>query len=237
MKSEQAVLSLEDFRPKGKSGYDLDYWKEKNPDWYARRVLKKPNTNRKPEGRFPWLYENMKKYVFMHTHVGNRYNGLCLLFADAAQCNIPYQEVYDYACSILKYLNTNVESKEDLFTQEDINCAAQYYNPGFDRFVTIDRMEQTFGVRIERSKRNGRTREEHLKQYIPALRNGKLIKDTRFGSVDSNKQNKDGRPSVENVVRKYLEEHPDAKKAEVIKATGLSKPTVYKWFDKIKAEK
>ena len=61
-----------------------------------------------------------------------------------------------------------------------------------------------------------------------------LVKDTRFGAETGNKINMDGRPTAEQTVRDYLQAHPDAKKAEVIRETGLSKPTVYKWYDKIK---
>lgn len=37
-----------------------------------------------------------------------------------------------------------------------------------------------------------------------------------------------GKSSAEQTVRDFLQEHPDAKKVEVIRGTGLSKPTVYK---------
>ena len=40
----------------------------------------------------------------------------------------------------------------------------------------------------------------------------------------------DGRPTAEQTVREWQESHPAGKKADCIRETGLSKPTVYKWW-------
>ena len=39
-----------------------------------------------------------------------------------------------------------------------------------------------------------------------------------------------GRPSAEQTVRDWRSARPDGKKADCIRETGLSKPTVYKWW-------
>ena len=39
-----------------------------------------------------------------------------------------------------------------------------------------------------------------------------------------------GRPNAEQTVREWQESHPAGKKADCIRETGLSKPTVYKWW-------
>lgn len=45
----------------------------------------------------------------------------------------------------------------------------------------------------------------------------------------------DGRPkgsgTAQEKVQQFRAEHPEATKAECIRVTGLSKPTVYKWWD------
>ena len=43
-------------------------------------------------------------------------------------------------------------------------------------------------------------------------------------------RNSEGRPSAEQQVRAWQEAHPGGKKADCIRDTGLSKPTVYKWW-------
>ena len=41
----------------------------------------------------------------------------------------------------------------------------------------------------------------------------------------------DGRPDKKEIIEKWRIENPSGTKAECIKATGISKPTVYKWWD------
>ena len=40
-----------------------------------------------------------------------------------------------------------------------------------------------------------------------------------------------GRPDKAEIVRQWRLEHPEGRKVDCIKDTGLSKPTVYKWWD------
>ena len=40
----------------------------------------------------------------------------------------------------------------------------------------------------------------------------------------------EGRPTQEQTVREWRRFHPNGKKADCIRETGLSKPTVYKWW-------
>ena len=51
-----------------------------------------------------------------------------------------------------------------------------------------------------------------------------------------NWQNQDGRPKKDIEIFKYMSEHPNATKAEVIRETGLSKKTVYKYYDDFKRQ-
>jgi len=44
-------------------------------------------------------------------------------------------------------------------------------------------------------------------------------------------QDRERRENAEAVVMEYLLQHPNARKVDVIRATGLSKPTVYKYYD------
>ena len=40
----------------------------------------------------------------------------------------------------------------------------------------------------------------------------------------------EGRPTAEKTVKQWQQKHPEGKKADCIRETGLSKPTVYKWW-------
>ena len=46
----------------------------------------------------------------------------------------------------------------------------------------------------------------------------------------TNWRDRNGRPSKANIVQLWQQEHPNGRKADCIRDTGLSKPTVYKWW-------
>lgn len=231
----QIQLPLDSYKPKGKSGKSLEYWKNEAPEWYARRIEGKQSTREVTQAKFPWLYESFLEKMRANAKVGTRYHCSSVLFADAALCGIPYQKVYDTLVADLDLLNEDTPA-DKLFTIEDINCAARFYNKQFGNWLTLDRIEAMTEIKFERNKRNGRSQAEHL-------RFANMMRDEFHGMRDT-WRNRDGRPKgsknkvskCEEAVRVYLQEHPDAKKVEVIRETGLSKPTVYKWFDIIKSE-
>lgn len=236
VEEQYKLKPLDSYRPTGTSGHDLAYWQEHNPDWYNRKILHQNEKKEVINGKFPWLYEKLAPQVRGKAKVGNRYHSMCVLFADAALGGIPYSEVYEKCVSMIDFLNREASDKKDQFTIADVECAAKFYTTSFGHWLTLERIEAMTGIKFERNKRNHRSQADHLQKYIPAMRSFGGIKDTRFGAEGGNDATKGGRHSVEQLVRDYLQEHPDAKKVEVVRETGLSKPTVYKWYDKIKNE-
>ncbi len=77
---------------------------------------------------------------------------------------------------------------------------------------------------IQKNRRNGRAQKEHLEiaRCIQALQNKKNGTDWRDGS---------GRKPKHDVVRAWRAANPTGCKADCIRDTGLTKPTVYKWWD------
>lgn len=233
-------LPLDTYKPKGKSGKSLEYWKNEAPEWYAKHIEGKQNTKEVTQAKFPWLYESFLEKMRDNAKVGTRYHCASVLFADASLCGIPYQKVYDTLVADLDLLNDDAPD-DKLFTIEDINCAARFYNKQFGNWLTLDRIEAMTEIKFERNKRNGRSQADHLKI-------ARFTRDEVYGKKDTWREG-NGRPKgsknkpkttparCETIVRNYLQEHPDAKKVEVIRETGLSKPTVYKWYDLIMAEK
>ena len=78
------------------------------------------------------------------------------------------------------------------------------------------------GIVIEPTKRNGRKQPVHM-QYLNHM--------NEFRRSIGEDFNKGGRPSAEQTVQQWQQKNPNGKKAQCIKETGLSKPTVYKWWD------
>ena len=88
-------------------------------------------------------------------------------------------------------------------------------------------IEDNTKVIIPANKRNYRKQEAHMK----ILNNTRKFRRDELGE-DEYKNN--GRPkgsgTAEQTVREWQESHPAGKKADCIRETGLSKPTVYKWW-------
>lgn len=242
---DRISLPLESYRPKGVTGKTLDECKELYPDWYERKVLGNiPVSDKKI---FPWLYEKAKDDTKFYAKVGSRYHSLCILFATASRCRIPFDEVYEEAEGRIEFYNRFVDEDDEVnkFTIDDVVCASKFYDPAFPKWTTLDYYEKILGIKVKRNKRNGRTREQHLTKYLPYLRESGEIKDTRFGVEGGNKRGtrlgaKDKTvrsrtaDSAEQVVRDYLSANPSARTSEIIRDTKLCKTTVCKWLRKIK---
>ena len=77
---------------------------------------------------------------------------------------------------------------------------------------------------MKKNKRNYRKQKEHFKL-------ARFVRDELNGNKDW--QNKEGRPkgsTKENIVKEYRKNNPTARKCDCIRATGLDKKTVYKWW-------
>jgi hypothetical protein len=90
--------------------------------------------------------------------------------------------------------------------------------------VTFPRsdIEKISGIPIPANKRNGREQAQHVKIM-------NAVRDVLH--PDGSWRNVDGRPSARRRVWEYRQQYPDAPKAECVRSTGLSKKTVYKWWD------
>ena len=86
----------------------------------------------------------------------------------------------------------------------------------------IEFISEKTNIPLQRTKRNGRKRAEHVK-----LMN--YIRD----EINNNKNWRDGsgRKPKADIVRQWQAAHPGGMKADCIRDTGLDKKTVYKWWE------
>ncbi len=93
-----------------------------------------------------------------------------------------------------------------------------------DHLESLTEDEDNTKVTIPANKRNYRKQKDHVK----VMNTMKALKKQLGEEV------KEGRPkgsgTAEQTVREWQESHPAGKKADCIRETGLSKPTVYKWW-------
>ncbi len=200
-------------RYRSPSVFGVDYWKEKNPDWYERRIVKGDKTTKY------WdisrkMYEWWLREVREKATYGHRYNCLFCTVVYAIKCNIDKKELFDDLMK-LRVEFTKIKP-DDPITVDDVHEAMSAYSKELNTY-TIKVIEYYSGIDIPRTKRNGRTQLEHLKRM-------------RVLRTLSNYENV-GRKSKQDIVLEWRSNNPKGSKADCIKATELSKPTVYKWWD------
>lgn len=211
----------EDYRVKSfayKSDLSLAEAKKKYPEWYQRRVTegrpKKTWTCKKD------LYDWWIRKLSDGAEQGHRYWCIMTLATYAKKCGVSREELEKDAYGLIPLMNT----KGDEFTEDDVLHALEAYT---DSYITypIDTIVNRTGIPIEKNKRNGRKQKLHLKL---ARANRDILCEER-GKADWREGN--GRPDKKLVVCEWRYKHPNGKKADCIRDTGLSKPTVYKWWD------
>ena len=110
---------------------------------------------------------------------------------------------------------------ENALTEEDIKSALEAYDREYYNF-TISDIEALTDVRIDKNKRNGRSQEQHM-QYARGVREVK----SKIGEIVSG----GGRPSAEQVVYEWKQQHPDGRKVDCHRDTALDPKTIRKWWD------
>lgn len=200
-----------------KSDLRLAEAKKKYPEWYQRRVIegrpKKTWTCKKD------LYNWWIRKLSGGAEQGHRYWCIMTLATYAKKCGVPREELEKDAYGLIPLMNT----KGDAFTEDDVLHALEAYT---DSYITypINTIVNRTGIPIEKNKRNGRKQATHLK----------IARFTLETMNEESGKALQGRPDKQVVVAGWQCLHPDGKKADCIRDTGLSKPTVYKWWDSCK---
>ena len=201
-----------------KSNLTLEQAKEKYPDWYEKRIV-----NKQPKGTWVCkraVYDWWKDRIENEAKTGHRYYCMMMLAVYARKSGIEREELERDAFMFMDKFDKLPSSEDNPFTEKDVIDALQAYD---DRYMTypINSISYLTDIPIERNKRNYRKQREHLKI-------ARFIRDEVNGNKDW--QNKEGRPSKEQIVKEYRKNNPNARKCDCIRDTGLSKMTVYKWW-------
>ena len=190
--------------------------KEKYPEWYQRRVVEK-----RPKKSWTCkkaLYDWWIRKLLGGAEQGHRYWCIMTLATYAQKCGVPRETLEEDAYGLIPFMNT----KGDEFTEDDVLHALEAYS---DSYITypIDTIVVRTGIPIEKNRRNGRKQADHIK-----LMN--FIREEVNGNKNWRKGN--GRPTAEQTVLEWRQGHPDGSKKECKDATGLSYPTIRKWWNR-----
>lgn len=202
----------------------------KFPEWYARTFDENGN-KRKDRKAGKWdiagKVNGSDPYALYHWWIrqedrakgGHRYFFLMCMSIYASKCDVPKSKLRKDMYEVYEKLK-EIEHDNPL-TKDDIESALETYSKEYWNF-TIDNISKLSDIHIEKNKRNGRRQSVHLKR-------ARALQEVDY--PDGEWRNKEGAPEKRKIVIDYLLKHPEAKKADVIRDTGLSKPTVYKYYD------
>lgn len=198
------------------SRYTLEQAKKKFPEWYEKVIVNGENLNGTWTNK-PDLYNWWLRKIREGASYGHRFWCVMMLTIYAIKCDIPFEKLEEDAYGLIPFLDSI--NKQEPFTRHDVRSALECYDIQFKHFP-IDDISRLSGIPIQKNKRNGRTQEKHLA-------GARAIRDIN----NDNWREGNGRKSKENIVREWRSKHPDGRKCECARDTGLSKPTVYKHWD------
>lgn len=199
--------------------HTIEEAKKKYPDWYERRVVKK-----EPKGSWTCkrdLYNWWLRQIQSGASHGHRYFCIMALAIYGVKCGVPFEEVKKDAYGLIPFLNSL--KADEPFRECDVNSALECYDSNYVTFPR-DEISKLTAITIQSNKRNGRKLEAHIKM-VNATR--KFRRDV----LNEDEYGKNGRKSKQDVVQQWRLEHPEGRKADCVRDTGLTKPTVYKWWD------
>ena len=207
------------------SKYTLEEAKKKFPKWYEKVIVNKDRTPQKWDiagkvhGDNPYaLYDWWKRQIYTGATYRHRYFSIMAMVIYGVKCNVPAEQIKRDAEELKPFL-TSINKKAP-FTDDDIMSAMDCLD---DRYATfpIKDIEKLTCIPIPRNKRNGRKQAVHIK----------YMNNQRKFKVELGECTNGGRPSKKKMVEDWQAVHPDGRKADCIRETGLSKPTVYRWWN------
>ena len=200
------------------------------PEWYQRVIVKGDKRPKrwdiagKVNGDDPYALYHWWMRQVDQVKGGHRYFFLMSMAIYAAKCDVPKSKLVDDLHTVYDVLK-KIEHSNPM-KPEDIKSALEAYSKDYYNF-TINDIEKITEIRIERNKRNGRRREDHLKR-------ARAVQAVDYPDGEWRKGN--GRPkgagTAQEKVAAYRAAHPEASVSEVARALKISRTTVYKWLDK-----
>lgn len=209
-----------------KSSMPLAEAKEKYPDWYERRVVKGERRGRWTVKRD--LYDWWLRRIRDEIRVGHRYHGVMTLAIYAKKCSIEEDELRQDAYSLLfPYDEMSVE-EINRFTRDDIEAALSMFNEDYVTFPRDD-IARLSGLTMPVNKRNWRKQEIHLQ-------GARAIQEINDRANGTNWRDGNGRPvgsgTAQEKVCQWRQQHPEGRKADCRRDTGLDPKTIRKWWEK-----
>ena len=215
----------------------LEEAREKWPEWFQDRIIDK--NPRKymtfSENLYKWWLRICRGEEGNHKiKVGHRYFCALALVSFATKCGIPKEQVKADLYSLLPNFEKLTFEEENHFVKGDIEDALKIYGTDKAYKFKRDYISKQCNIELIKRKRNGRTREEHIK-LVNATK--KLKKE--LGLLEPVKINKKEKTKNQILLKNYLLENQDDKKKktkDIADALNISERTVKRYYEKTEKE-
>ena len=196
----------------------------KDAAYQVRAERKKQREAKKSKKSVTW-YKNTLNYMLDHTEVGYRFSSMKALAIIAFKENVPKEVFMNDLKELAAYWET-FDWKGDRFNQKNVEAigrlfdnAAQYSN------TSSEKLEEWLGYEFKKIgvKRNHRPQSVHLK-----LARNQLAMLREMGEVSSGRPENSG--TKQEQVQEWKKAHPDGRKIDCHRETGLSRVTIDKWW-------
>lgn len=199
------------------STLSLEEAKERYPEWYQKRIVEgRPRKTWicKKDLYFWWI-----RKLIAGASQGHRYWCIMTLATYAKKCGVSRETLEADAYGLIPFMNT----RGDAFTEDDVLHALEAFADSYFTYPIHTIVTRT-GIPIKRNKRNFQKQANHL-EIARAIRD---IKTKQKGKKDWREGN--GRPKKSKIVELWQRLHPEGKKIECHRATGLSRMTIDRWW-------
>ena len=202
----------------------------KYPEWYERRVQRKEKRGQWATNRA--VYDWWLRKITEGATVGHRYYCMLTLAMYARKCSqydekknpnpVTREELERDCFSLVDRFDALTDNDKNHFDNGDVIDALEAFD---DKWITYPNAAISFrsGISIQANRRNGRDQETHLK----IARATQAIVDPdgqwhKFGN---------GRKSKRDQVQSWRREHPNGRKVDCIRDTGLSRSTIVRHWE------
>lgn len=206
------------------------------PEWFEKVVI---NGNKIPKkwqiknDLYEWWLKHLRSDLpEKRVQVGHRFFCLLVLAIFASKCkSISKERLLKDAKSLLPKLDALTKKEDNHFTMDDVMDAVQGYKMEHITFPKKT-LEKLSGFTFPSNRRNGRKQDVHVKM-MSIIRDNISHPDGKWREGNGRKKGSKvsaSKSPAAKVVKEWQKVNPNGTKTQCIAETGLSKPTVLKWW-------
>lgn len=179
----------------------MEELKRQFPDWYERRIVKKEPRKKQAVNKnvYNW-WLNILQNEDEKVTIGHRYYCCLALVSFGTKCNIPYEKVKADLYSLVNKFDTKTLAPDNHFTIKDVESALLFYGSQKALMLSRENISNFTNIKIEKRKRNGLSRKEHLKivNFSNKIKreNGLIKRPKRYKS------------KIRDRLKEYIKENP-----------------------------